>query len=195
MVARAAMTAAAAMQRKAIRLPVVTVGVCWPLSLLRLLLMRCLTAGDERWQPVHLFVIRLRRGLLRARLVGLGLRVEVLGLRLRLLLLALIVRLRFARREGLAANRLLVVSVVERVVGRIAAHVARLLLEIGLALAKLFLRGGDQTEIMFGVLIIVLGGNRIAGALRVAGQLQVLLGNVGRGSSNFHVLSIGLVHA
>ena len=139
-------------------------------------------------------IVRLRHGL-RARL-----KVLVLGLwlrlRLRLLLLARIERLRFARRERLAADmRLLVVSVVERVVGRIAAHVARLLLEIGLALAKLFLGGGDQTEIMFGVLVIVFGGDRIAGTLRVAGQLQVLLGNVGRGSSNFHVLAIGLVHA
>src|SRR5580658_154390 len=188
------MTAAAAMQRKAVRLSIMAVGVCRPLGLLRWLLMGGLTAGDERRQAFHLLIVRLRRVLLRTRLVGLWLWLEV-RLRLRLLLLALIVRLRFARREWLAANRLFVVSIVERIVGRIAAHVARLLLGIGLALTELFLRGGDQTEIMFGVLVIVFGGDRIAGALRVAGQLQVLLGNVGRASSNFHVLAIGLVHA
>ena len=70
-----------------------------------------------------------------------------------------------------------------------------LLLVIGLALAKLFLRGGDQAEIMFGVLIIVFGRDRIAGTLRVAGELQIFLGDVGRGPPNFHVRSVGLVHA
>src|ERR1700722_16125374 len=160
------MTAAAAMHRKAIRLSsVMPVGVRRPLGLLRWLMGR-LTAGDERRQAFHLLIVRLRRVLLRTRLVGLGLGLwlEVLRLRLRLLLLALIVRLRFARREGLAANRLFVVSIVERIVGRIAAHVARLLLGIGLALTELFLRGGDQTEIMFGVLVIVFGGDRITRA-------------------------------
>src|SRR5580704_9496414 len=111
------MTAAAAMHRKAIRLSsVMPVGVRRPLGLLRWLMGR-LTAGDERRQAFHLLIVRLRRVLLRTRLVGLGLWLEVLRLRLRLLLLALIVRLRFARREGLAANRLFVVSIVERIVG------------------------------------------------------------------------------
>ncbi len=31
---------------------------------------------------------------------------------------------------------------------------------------------------MFGVLIVVLGSDRIAGTLRIAGQLQIFLGNV-----------------
>ena len=86
--------------------------------------------------------------------------------------------------------------VIEQVVGNVAAHVAALLLlEIRLALAKLFLRGRDQAEIMFGVLVIVFGGDRVAGTLRIAGQLKIFLGNVGSGSPNFHVRSIGLVHA
>ena len=94
---------------------------------------------------------------------------EVLGLRLRLLMLALIVRLRLGRKRLAACMRLLVLSVVERVVGRIAAHLALLLRVIGLALPELLLSGGDQTKVVFGVLIVVFGGDRIAGTLRVAG--------------------------
>ena len=171
------MTAAAPMQWKTIRLSIIAVGVRRSLGLLRRLLDG-LTAGDERGQAFHL-VIRLRCVLrtrlevlgllLRLELLGLGLRLRLKLLGLRLLLLALIERLRFARREWLAADRLLVVSVVERVVGRIAAVLALLLRIIGRGLAESFLGGGDQTEIMFGVLIIVFGGNRIAGTLRVAG--------------------------
>jgi len=164
-VAWAPMTAAAPMQWKAIRLSVVAVGVrraiCRPLALLGRLLLR-LTASDERRQTVHLFVIWLGC-VLRARL-------EVLGLRLRLMLFARIERLRFARRKRLAAHvGLFVVAIVEGIVSGIAAHLALLLLMVGLALAKLFLCGGDQAEIMFGMLIIIFGGNRIPGTLSVAG--------------------------
>src|SRR5579862_459922 len=168
MVARAAMTAATPMQWKTVRLAIVAVGVrrsvCRALALLGGLLLCRLTAGDERRQPVHLLVIRLRRVLLRTRL-------EVLGLRLRLLLFARIERLLFARRERLAAHaRLIIVSVVERVVRRIAAHLAALLLlVVRLALAELLLGGGDQPEIMFGMLVVIFGGDRIAGTLRVTG--------------------------
>src|ERR1700737_1427751 len=42
-----------------------------------------------------------------------------------------------------------------------------------LVLAELFLGGGDQAEIMLGMLIVILGGYRIAGAARVARQLYV----------------------
>ena len=59
-VAWATMTAAAPMQRKTIRLSIITVGVRRSLGLLRLLLLGGLTAGDERRQALHLFVIRLR---------------------------------------------------------------------------------------------------------------------------------------
>jgi hypothetical protein len=48
---------------------------------------------------------------------------------------------------------------------------------------------------MFGVLIVVLGRDRIAGTLRVARQLEIFLGNVGGRSPDFHVRSVGLVHA
>jgi len=48
---------------------------------------------------------------------------------------------------------------------------------------------------MLGVLVVVFGRDRIAGALRVAGQLEVFLGNVGGVASDFHLRSVGLVHA
>ena len=105
-------------------------------------------------------------------------RLIVLRLMLIMLRLALVKRLRL-RRVGLARLRL-IIAVIVAVVGHIAAHSAArlLLLKIRLILAKLFLRGGDQTKIMFGVLIIIFGGNRISGALRVAGELEVFFGNV-----------------
>ena len=70
-----------------------------------------------------------------------------------------------------------------------------MLLKIRLGLAILFLGGRDEAEIMFGVLVIIFGGDRIARALRIAGKLQIFLRDVGRGPPNFHVRSIGLVHA
>lgn len=176
MVARsaAAMAPSPPMQREAIRRSVIavgtigTIGAVLPmrtiaaLPVLRRLMLR-LTAGDERGQPFDVAV--------RPRLLS---RLKVLRLVILLLvvvLLARIIRLRLARCERLAADmRLFVVAVVETVVG--AAHLAGLLLlVIGLALAELFLRGGDQTEIMLGMLIVILRGDRIPGALCVARQL------------------------
>jgi hypothetical protein len=205
------------MQREAVRRAVVAiraVGTVRALALLRRLLMR-LAAGNERWQPLN---IRFACGLdvlLRARLNVLGLNVlrlnmlllnmlllnmlrllhvRLLHVRL-LLLLARVERLRLARRERLTADgRLLIVAVVIVVVGTIAARLAARLV-IGLTLAKLLLRGRDQTEIMLGVLIIVFGCDRVAGTLRIAGKLEILLGDVRCRSANFHVRSIGLVHA
>ena len=112
-----------------------------------------------------------------------------------LLLLARIIRLRLARCERLAADvRLLVVAVLVALVG--AAHLARLLLLIvRLTLAKLLLSHRDQTEIVFGVLVIIFRGNRIAGALRVTSELKILFSDVGCGSANFYVRPVGLVHS
>ncbi len=129
------------------------------------------------------------------RLVLLWLMLIVLRL-LMVLLLARIEVLLLARRERFADLRL-IVAVVVAIVGRIVVYPATglLLLVIGIALAKLFLSGCDQAEIMFGVLIIMLGGNRISGALRVAGELQIFFGDVRRRSTNFYVLPVGLVHS
>src|SRR5580700_6426904 len=222
MVARPAMTPAPAMQREAVRRTVVavlaalivlsirTVRPIRPLGPLPLLRRRLrLAAGDEGRQPFDVFVVgRLEvllpglvmRLLLRLRillrlLVVLRLRLLRLLVLLRRLLLALIVGL-LLRRERLAAHgRLVIVAVVKRVVGVIAALLRLLLIERRLGLPKVFLRGGDQAEIMLGVLVVVFGGDRIAGALRIAGQLQVFLGNVRCIAPDLQVRSVGLVHA
>jgi hypothetical protein len=170
----------------------------WPgLELLRLRLWLVLRLMLIRLVVLRLMLIRLV--VLRLMLIRLVvLRLVVLRLMLiRLVLLARIERLRLARRERLAGHAgLLVIAVVVTVIGQITAHAAalRLLLEIGLGLAQLFLCGGDQAEIMFGVLIIIFGGDRISGTLRVAGQLQIFFRDVGCRSSNFHVLAVRLVH-
>jgi hypothetical protein len=69
-----------------------------------------------------------------------------------------------------------------------------LLLKIGLVLTKLFLRGGDQAKIMFGVLIIIFGSDWISGALRIAGELEIFFGNVRSRAADFYVLAVGLIH-
>jgi hypothetical protein len=48
---------------------------------------------------------------------------------------------------------------------------------------------------MFGVLVVAFGGDRITGALRVTGELEILLGDVGGVASDLHLWSVGLVHA
>ena len=91
MIARTAMPTPPPVKRKAVGLAVIAIGTVrairaiwsiWTVSavaLLRRLLLRLLTAGDERRQPVDVAVIRLRRllgmllVLLRARLVVLRL--------------------------------------------------------------------------------------------------------------------------
>lgn len=109
-IARPAMTATAAVQRKPIRLAIIAVGAGRSLTLLllrRRRLLRWLTAGNERWQPVDVNVTGRRRHMLRARL-------KMLRLGLRLVLLARIEWLRFARGKRLAAHgRLFVLTVVE----------------------------------------------------------------------------------
>ena len=160
------MTAAATVQREAVAAAaVIAVGVARRLILLRLRLLR-LTAGNKRRQAIDVLIVRLLWRVLRSRLkMLLLLWLLLLRLMMRLvLLLARIKRLRLTRRERLAGQmRLLVVVAVKPVVAGIAAHVAlRLLLIVGLTLAVLLLGGGDQAEIMLGVLVIVFGGNRIA---------------------------------
>jgi hypothetical protein len=172
-----------------------------------------LAAGDKGRQPFDVFVIgrleallpglvvllRLRLRLLMRLLILLRLLVVLRLLRLlvllRRLLLALIVWL-LLWRERLAANgRLVIVAVVKRVVGVIADLLRLLLIEGRLGLPQVLLRGGDQPEIMLGVLVVVFGRDRIAGTLRVAGQLKVFLGNVRRIAPDLQVRSVGLVHA
>jgi hypothetical protein len=199
----AAMPPAAPVQREAVRRAVVTVLAILPVG--PLIMLRGglrLAAGDEGRQPLDVAVIIGLLIVLRALLIVLRVRLLLLRLILRLLLLRLVLRLaliklllRLARRERLAAHRRLVAfAVIVLVIGGIAAHVALLRLVIGLRLAKLLLGGRDQTEIMFGVLIIIFRRDRVSGALRIAGELKIFLGDVGRGPANFYVLPVGLVH-
>lgn len=196
------MPAAAAVQRKAVgRAAVISIPVLAILTVLAvaaLVVLRSrlrLAAGDERRQALDVAVV-IGLNVLRTLLIVLLLRRLLLRLKLLrlVLLLARIKRLRL-RREGLAAHRrLIALAVVVIVIRRIAARVA-LLLVIGLRLTQLFLRGGDQAKIMFGMLIIILGGDGIAGTLRVARELKIFLGDVRCGPANFHVLPVGLVHS
>src|SRR5665647_887833 len=98
--------------------------------------------------------------------------------------------------ERLAFVVAIVVAVVVALLGALRDLLTLLPLRIvviGVLLAELFLRDGDQAEIMFGVLVVVFGGHRIAGTLRVARQLDVFLRDVRGGAANLHVGSVRLV--
>jgi hypothetical protein len=71
----------------------------------------------------------------------------------------------------------------------------RLLIVVGVLLAELFLRGGNETKIMFGVLVVILGGNRIAGALGIARKLDIFFRNVRSRAANFDVRAVRFVNA
>jgi hypothetical protein len=70
----------------------------------------------------------------------------------------------------------------------------RLLIVVGVLLAELLLRRGNQPEIMFGVLIVVLGGHGIAGSLRVTCKLDVFLSNVRGGAADFDVGTVRFIY-
>lgn len=196
------MPPAPAVQRKAVgRAAVISIPVLAILTVAALAVLRGrlrLAAGDERRQTLDVAIV-VRLNVLRTLLIVLLrrrrlLRLKLLRLVLLVLLLARIKRLRL-RREGLAAHsRLIALAVIVVVIRRIATRVA-LLLIIGLRLAQLFLRGGNQAKIMFRMLIIIFGGDGIAGTLRVARELKIFLGDVRGGPANFHVLPVGLVHS
>ena len=63
-----------------------------------------------------------------------------------------------------------------------------------LILTELLLGCGDQTEIMLGMLIVVLGGDRIAGRARIARKLHIFFCDVRGGAADLDVRSIGLKH-
>ena len=175
-------------RRQAVTVAGVVAGIQLRLVLLmlRLLMLRRLLVRLMRLMVLMWLVMLLM--LLRAALLR--------------LLIAATVGLRFARRERLAFTRWigrlvaeilrclrrlahLVIGFVEGIV-LIAVHLAFGAI-IGVLLTELFLRRGDQAEIMFGMLVIVFGGDQIAGGHRIAGQLNVFLGDVRCGSANFHV--------
>ena len=70
----------------------------------------------------------------------------------------------------------------------------RLLLLLRLVLAELLLGSGDQAEIMFGMLVVILRRHRVAGRARVAGELQVFLGDVGGSAADLDVGPVRFEH-
>jgi hypothetical protein len=65
-------------------------------------------------------------------------------------------------------------------------------LQLRLVLAELLLSRRDQTEVMLGVLIIILGGDGVAGRPGIARELNVFLGHMRRGAANLDIRSVGL---
>src|SRR5258705_1162416 len=146
---------------------------------------------DDRlrlWLELWLRTMFARAGVFAgvARLVGLSLALVVA-----LIVVARHERLLLHRHEArlLAEMREILALVLAVLRGRFVLG-ARL----RLALTELFLGGGDQAEIMLGMLVVILGGYRIAGRARVARQLHVFFGHVGRGAADLDVGSIGLEH-
>lgn len=139
-----------------------------------------LPAGDERWQAVDIAVIRLHLRL-RLRLRLRAILAELLLARIRLVArrIRLLLRLRLRRKAGLGAKSgKLALALFARIVSKVAVGARLLLILLRLILPELLLRGGDDPEVVLGVLIVVLGGDRIARSLRVACKLHVLLGKM-----------------
>jgi hypothetical protein len=164
-----------------------------PGSLLRL----AAAAGDECWQASD-FLSALMAALVGLRLMRwtvmhlLIARRERLGIARQVWLL-----LRFTRtvaRLVLAHERLgVVIIAVKSLVGVLLAGGAlllRLLIVIRVLLTELLLRGSNQAKIVLGMLIVVLGRDRIARALCVACELDIFFRDVRSGAANFDVGTI-----
>ena len=166
--------------------------------------LRC-AAGDERRQLVDVgrrIGAGRRRGVLLARIVGLRV---ARWIRLRL---ARSIDLRIARRKGLPLARHIGLRVVSPV-ARLASHRRRaVVLAVveclvappiafrpveRLILAILLLRGGNQAKVMLGVLVIIFRRDRIAGGLRIAGELDVFFRDMRCGTADFHIGTVRLV--
>jgi hypothetical protein len=109
-------------------------------------------------------------------------------------LLALFARLirlgLLARRVRLAAHAefgAFVVALVADTVARLAIH--------RLVLAELLLHRSDQAEVVFGVLVVVFRRNRIAGRLRVTGELDVLFCHMIGRAADLHVRAVRFINA
>ncbi len=63
-----------------------------------------------------------------------------------------------------------------------------------LVLPELLLGGCDQPEIMFSMLVVVLGRDRVAGGTRIARQLYVFFCNVGGGATDLDVGPVRFEH-
>ena len=183
------------------------------------ILLRRTTTGDERRQAARIagvLAALLRLGLLR-RLVLLVLRPRLMLLMLRLLVLivallmrlllmmlrlVVLLRLRIVRLVLCVRAKPVLIAIIEAIV---AAALRRalllrlltllvLLIVIRVLLPELFLRRRDQPEVMLCVLVVILGRDRIAGALGVTCELNVFLCDVGGRAANFHIGAVGLVN-
>lgn len=192
--AASAVTAPASMHTKS-----VLAAVALVVTILRGILLWLTAAGNKCRQAADVLpasLVRLMRLLLvlRAIVYLLVARRKRLGVAREIRLL-----LGFARavaRFVLAHERLTVIIiaveafVVALLVLSAGRSLLRLLIVVGVLLAELFLRGGDETEIMFGVLVVILSGNGIAGALRVARELNIFFRNVRSRAADLNVRAV-----
>jgi len=201
-ISTAAMTSTPAMHAETI---LATVALVVTVLVLAGILLRLTTAGDERRQAADLLsalATLIRLLLIRLLLIGLRLmlravlhlliaRRERLGIARQIRLL-----LRFTRsvarlvlaHEGLGV----VIIAVKSLVGVLLAGGAlllllRLLVVVWILLTELFLRGGNQAKIVLGMLVVVLGRNRIARTLRVSRELDIFFRYMRSGAANFDV--------
>jgi len=165
--------------------------------------VRLRAASDERGQAINVTAIvavldhRLRL-ILRLRALMVAVVIAMLLTRLVRLLGALLagriglLRLLLRSEAGLLPEVRIAVrlALVLRLPG-----VARLIrTRLLLILPELFLCGSDQTEIVFGVLIVILGGDRIARRARIARELHILLGNMRGCAADLDIRAVRIEH-
>jgi hypothetical protein len=192
--ATAAMTPAPAMSEAI--LPAVALVVAIRAGILLLWLSAAGYECGETADILSAFVPALAWRLLRLRLM-LRTVVNLLVARREWLRIARQIRLllRFTRRVTrfvLAHERLgVIVIAVKAFVGPLLLStrcaLLGLLIVVGVLLAELFLRCGDKTKIMLGMLVVVFGGHRIAGSLRITRKLDVFFRDMRSGAADFDV--------
>ena len=201
-VSTAAMTSTPAMHAETILAAVATFALVVTVLVLAGILLRLATAGDECRQAADLLsaflaaliwiwlLLILLRLMLRAVMHLLIARRKRLGIarqiRLLLRLTRSVARLVLAH-EGLGVVIIAVKSLVGILLAGGALLLLRLLVVIWILLSELFLRGGNQAKIVLGMLVVVLGRNRIARTLRVARELDIFFRYMRSGAANFDV--------
>lgn len=198
-ISTAAMTSTPAMHAETI---LATVALVVTVLVLAGILLRLATAGDECRQAADLLsaflaaliwiwlLLILLRLMLRAVMHLLIARRKRLGIarqiRLLLRLTRSVARLVLAH-EGLGVVIIAVKSLVGILLAGGALLLLRLLVVIWILLSELFLRGGNQAKIVLGMLVVVLGRNRIARTLRVSRELDIFFRYMRSGAANFDV--------